>query len=90
MSTKKDTPPIKPTKGSSLTHEKSENSEFRLSQLEKKVKEMDGSMLKKVDILGSHENPKIEWKKKKIIGYKIRVQTILPKINEEGKIILKP
>ena len=58
MAQKKTTTPIKSIEGPSLTHEESEHLKFSLSQSEKKVNEMDGGMLKKVDFLGSQENIK--------------------------------
>ena len=48
----------------SLTHEESEDLEIKLSQLEKKVNEMDDTMVKKVDFLGSREKLKREMEKK--------------------------
>ena len=60
MPPEKGTTPIKSTKLSSLTCEESEDLEFRLSQLEKKVSEIDGSILKKVDLWGSPEKYKRE------------------------------
>jgi len=64
MPSKKVTTPIKSTEGSSLTHEESEDLEFVLSQLENKFNEIDGSMLKNVDLSRSSENVKREIEKK--------------------------
>lgn len=51
----KSTTPIEPIEISSLTHEESEDLEFRLAQIEKKVNKMDGSRLKMMDLSSSQE-----------------------------------
>lgn len=68
MPPKKATTPIKSTKVPYFSHEDTKHVKFWLSQLKKKVSEMDGSMLKKVDFLGSQENNKREMDKKVCLG----------------------
>lgn len=84
MPPKKVTIPIRPTEGSSLTHEECEYLEFRLSRLEKKVNEIDGSMLKKLDLSKNEE--KI-WKEmeKDINGNKGGIEKKINENKEEIK-----
>ena len=53
MPLKKATTLIEYIKGPSLIHEESEDLEFTLSQLKKKVNEMNGHILKNVNFSGS-------------------------------------
>ena len=63
MPPKKSITPIKYIEHSSLSNEASEDLEFGLSQLQKKVNKINGSMLKKVDLSSSQEKLKREMEK---------------------------
>lgn len=80
----KEATPIKSTEGSSLTHEECQYLEFMLSQLKKEVNEIDGSMLKKVDLLGYQENFEREVEKK-LNENKEGIEKNMNEIKEEMK-----
>ena len=51
----KNSTPIKPPEGSTMTHE-SEDIQYEISKLEKRLDELEGLMIKKEDLVNSQRN----------------------------------